>query len=145
MPNDDGHTRKDIAHQAVGAAIDLSRGDYFITGLQNGEKRTRNGGHTRCGDHGCFRAFQRRQLLLSDSKRGVSVAGVNVSRTFPLRPALHFLRIGKCEIRGAGNLHAHGGADAEFLLARVNREGGIARAFRVLLSLIHGPGECLSL
>jgi len=145
MPNDDGHTRKNIAHQTIGAAIDLSRGDYFITGLQNGEKRTRNGSHTRCGDDGRFRAFQRGQLLLSDSKRWVSVTRVNVSRTFTLGPALHFLRIGKREIRGADNLHAHGGADAEFFLARVDREGGIARAFRVLSHFFHDAAGWLSL
>src|SRR5580698_7710453 len=90
LAHGDAKAGEDVAHEAVGAAVELGGGDNFVAGFQRGEERVGDGGHARGGDDGGFGAFEGGDFAFGDGERWVAVAGVNVGFAFAFGPALHF-------------------------------------------------------
>ena len=112
LAHGDAEAGEDIAHEAIGAAVELGGGDDFVAGLERGEQRVGDGGHAGGGDDGGFGAFERGDFAFGDGERGVAVARVDVGFAFAFGPALHFGGGGEGEGGRAGDRRADGAADA---------------------------------
>ena len=112
LPDGDPHVGKDVAHQAIRAAVGLRGGDDFVAGLERGEQSGRDRGHAGRRDYSGLRTFQGSNFLLGDRERGIAVTGVNVSFVFALGPQLHFFGGRKGKSGRADNLGHNGTVDA---------------------------------
>ncbi len=124
VANGNAEAWEDVAHEAVATAIDLIRGDDFVAGAKDGEKRAGNCGHARGGNDGGFGAFESGDFILGDGQGWIAVAGVNVGVAFAFGPAFHFGGVGEGEGGSARDGRAHVGAHAVFFLAVVDGGGG---------------------
>ena len=112
LADGDAERGKHVAHEAVGAAVELRGGDDFVAGFERGEQRVGDGGHAGRGDDGGFGAFERGDFSFGDGERGIAVARVDVGFAFAFGPALHFGGGGEGEGGGAGDGRADRPADA---------------------------------
>ncbi len=111
LTDGDPHVGKNVAHQAICAAVGLGSGDDFVAGLERGEQSGGNSGHAGRGDYGGLRAFEGGNFLLGDGERGIAVARVNVGFVFALGPQLHFFGGGESESGRADDFGDDGAVD----------------------------------
>ena len=112
LADGDAEARENVAHEPVGAAVELGGGDDFVAGFERGEQRVGDGGHAGGGDDGGFGAFECGDFAFGDGERGIAVARVDVGFAFAFGPALHFGGGGEGEGGGAADRRADRAADA---------------------------------
>ena len=112
LADGNAHVGKNIAQEAIGAAVELGSGNDFVAAFYSGEKRGRDGSHAGRSDDGGFGAFERGDFFLGDAQSGIAVTGVNVGLVFSLGPELHFFGGRKREGGRADDFCDDGAVDA---------------------------------